>query len=82
MLDVTFKVLESTEKGRSKTDLDNLPKILLDVLSENMVNGQSRKHGLCIVSNDSHFYEIHCKKIPVTSENEEQLSLIVSVFSS
>jgi Holliday junction resolvase RusA-like endonuclease len=81
MLDVEFKVFELDEKGRSKTDLDNLLKILLDVLSVNMVNGQGPKPGLGIVSNDAHFYEIHCKKIPVTSEKEEELSLIISVFS-
>jgi len=80
LIDVSFRVIESDEKGRSKTDLDNLLKILLDVLSINMVNGQTPISGLGLIRNDAQIYEIRCKKIPVTQETDEGINIQISVI--
>ena len=80
LIDVSFRVIESDEKGRSKTDLDNLLRILLDVLSVNMVNGQDPISGLGLVQNDAQIYEIRCKKIPVTKETDEGINIQISVI--
>jgi len=83
LIDVDFYVLESDKKGRSKPDLDNLLKILFDVLSENMVNGQNARPGLGIMKNDSQIYEIKCSKIPLSEDNsDEGLTLQISIISS
>lgn len=80
LIDVTFHVIESDEIGRSKTDLDNLLKILLDVLSTNMVNGQTPIPGVGLIRNDAQIYEIRCKKVPVTLQNDEGIDLQISVI--
>lgn len=80
LIDVSFRVIESDETGHSKRDLDNLLKILLDVLSVNMVNGQDPILGVGLVENDSQIYEIRCKKIPVNLENEERVDLQISII--
>ena len=80
LIDVTFYVVESTKIGRSKPDLDNLLKILFDVLSENMVSG---KHlpGVGVMKDDSQIYEIKCKKIPSNEDNpREGLNFQISVI--
>lgn len=81
LINVKFRVMESEEKGRSKTDLDNLLKILLDVLSKNMVNGQDPIPGVGIVQNDSQIYEIRCKKLPVLSPEKEGIDLQISIMN-
>ena len=81
LVKVDFRVMESEEKGRSKMDLDNLLKILMDVLEINMVNGQTPIAGLGIVRDDSQIYEIRCRKIPVTSQEEEGINLQISTFT-
>ena len=80
LINVSFHVIESDEKGRSKTDLDNLLKILLDVLSVNMVNGQTPISGVGLVKNDAQIYEIRCKKIPVALPNDEGINLQISII--
>lgn len=77
---MSFRVIESDEKGRSKTDLDNLLKILLDVLSINIVNGQTPISGLGLIQNDAQIYEIRCKKIPITQETDEGINIQISVI--
>ena len=42
-IEVCYYLFESDKDGQSKKDLDNLLKILFDVLSENMNNGQDLK---------------------------------------
>lgn len=51
-------------------DLDNLLKILLDVLSVNMVNGQDKKRGLGFVGDDSKVFEIHAMKKIINDEKK------------
>ena len=76
-IDVCFYFLQSTKLGRSDKDLDNLLKILFDVLSDNMVNGQNRKDGLGLMTNDSYVYKIKCEK-KVNFKDQEGLDLIIS----
>jgi Holliday junction resolvase RusA-like endonuclease len=61
-IDVCFYLYLSEQTGSSKKDLDNLLKILLDVLSANMVNGQKEVKGLGFLSDDSLAFKIHCEK--------------------
>lgn len=61
-IDVRYYLLESNESGKSKKDLDNLLKILFDVLSVNMINGQKPIKGLGLMIDDTYVYKIKCEK--------------------
>ncbi len=77
-VDVCFYIHESDELGKSKKDLDNLLKILFDVLSENMVNGQEPIEGLGIMKNDTFVHKIKCEKKPTDSDVEQGFDLLIS----
>jgi len=62
MIDICYYLLESSESGKSKKDLDNLLKILFDVLSVNMINGQKPIKGLGLMKDDTYIYKIKCEK--------------------
>jgi len=62
MIDICYYLLESSESGKSKKDLDNLLKILFDVLSVNMINGQEPIKGLGLMKDDTYIYKIKCEK--------------------
>ena len=74
-IDVCYYLLESNESGKSKKDLDNLLKILLDVLSTNMKNGQDYSPGLGLVWDDAFVYKIKCEKKENFKENMEGFDL-------
>lgn len=76
-INVKFYLLKTRETGRSKKDLDNLLKVLCDVLPERIIaNSTEEKYkGLGLISDDSFIYEIHCAKKVVLHENEEGLDL-------
>jgi len=78
-ISVKFYLYYSEEQGRSKKDLDNLLKILLDVLSVNMVNGQDPVEGLGIVRDDSDVRQIKCEKYLVNSPEKEGIDLQISI---
>lgn len=81
LINAVFHLIESNRKGRSKPDLDNLLKILLDVLSVNLVNGQSSIPGVGLIHDDSQIYEIRCKKIPLDEDSDKEgLDLQISIF--
>ena len=62
-IEVCYYLLASDKDGKPKKDLDNLLKILFDVLSENMNNGQEDIHkGLGIMKDDTFVYKIKCEK--------------------
>jgi len=61
-IDVRYYLLESSKSGKSKKDLDNLLKILFDVLSVNMINGQDPIKGLGLMIDDTYVYKIKCEK--------------------
>jgi len=62
MIDIRYYLLESSESGKSKKDIDNLLKILFDVLSVNMINGQKPIKGLGLMKDDTYIYKIKCEK--------------------
>jgi len=62
MIDIRYYLLESSESGKSKKDIDNLLKILFDVLSVNMINGQKPIKGLGLMKDDTYVYKIKCEK--------------------
>ena len=76
-IDVCFYLFHDDDLGRSKKDLDNLLKILLDVLDTNMVNGQDPIEGLGLVTDDSYIYKIKCEKVFVNSCEREGMDLQV-----
>jgi len=80
-IDVCFYLYLSKEQGSSKKDLDNLLKILLDVLSDNMVHGQKPIKGLCLMKDDSYVSKIKCEKIIVNSKEQEGIDLLISKSS-
>jgi Holliday junction resolvase RusA-like endonuclease len=77
-VDVCFYLKIAKNSGNTKKDLDNLLKILLDVLSENMVNGQNKKRGLGFVKDDSEVFRIHCEKKLVVNDKDMGLDLKIS----
>jgi len=79
LIDLKFYLYYSDEQGRIKKDLDNLLKILLDVLSVNMINGQNPLDGLGIVMDDSDIRKIKCEKQLVNSLEKEGLDLQISI---
>lgn len=78
---VTFYLLgNSSEQGRKKKDLDNLLKLLLDVLSEYMVakGSPNREEGLGIITDDDQVYEIQCSKKLVNDPTKEGIDFELS----
>ncbi len=78
-LDVCFYLFHDDNLGRSKKDLDNLLKILLDVLLTNMVNGQDPIKGLGLVTDDLYIHKIKCKKVLVNSCEREGMDLQIFI---
>ena len=79
-LNVTFYLNENTpDKTSYKKDLDNMLKILMDVIKEEM-DDHEKKIGLGLVleNKDEEIFEIICHKEFVTTENDEGIDLIVS----
>ena len=77
-IDVCFYFYQSEQSGSSKKDLDNLLKILLDVLSVNMVNGQDKKSGLGFLKDDSQIFKLHCEKKIINNPKKVGLDLKIS----
>lgn len=77
-IDVCFYLYLSDVSGSAKKDLDNLLKIVLDVLSVNMVNGQEKKSGLGFLKDDSHVFRINCEKKIVNDPKKSGLDLKIS----
>lgn len=77
-IDVCFYLKKAKNTGNTKKDLDNLLKILLDALSENMTNGQNKMRGLGFVKDDSEIYKIHCEKKIVDEDKDMGLDLKIS----
>ncbi|MGY5151907.1 MAG: RusA family crossover junction endodeoxyribonuclease [Candidatus Nitrosopumilus sp. bin_6a] len=77
-IDVCFYLQKAKNSGNTRKDLDNLVKILLDALSENMVNGQNKMRGLGFVKDDSEIFKIHCEKKIVNDEKDMGIDLKIS----
>jgi Holliday junction resolvase RusA-like endonuclease len=77
-IDVCFNLYQSEQTGSTKKDLDNLLKILLDVLSVNMVNGQDKLRGLGFLRDDSQVTKIHCERKTINDPKNVGFNLKIS----
>jgi len=79
-INVTFYLNTNTpDKTSYKKDLDNLLKILMDVIKEEMDDSEKNTGlGLVIKNKDEEIFEIVCHKEFVQSEDGEGIDLIVS----
>ncbi len=79
-INVTFYLNENTpDKSSYKKDLDNLLKILMDVIKEEMDDNEKKIGlGLVIKNKDEEVFEIVCHKEFVTSDDNEGIDLVVS----
>ena len=82
-LNVTFYLNENTpDKSSFKKDLDNLLKILMDVIKEEMDDNERKTRlGLVIKNKDEEIFEIICHKEFVLNETDEGIDLIVSEWN-
>jgi len=77
---VKFHFLEGTGvEGRTKKDLDNLLKIVCDVLPDYMDNNKTEP-GLGIIKTDNSIFEIHSIKETVTHEDDEGVDIEISEY--
>ena len=77
---VKFHFLEDTGvEGRTKKDLDNLLKIVCDVLPDYMDNNMTEQ-GLRIIKTDNSIFEIHSTKDTVIHEDDEGLDIEISEY--
>ncbi len=76
-IDACFYLQKTNEIGRAKKDLDNLLKILCDVLPKYMT-ASNEHEGLGIIEDDDQIFEIHCKKEIIEFEKEEGLEFTIS----
>lgn len=79
-INVTFYLNQNTpDKSSYKKDLDNLLKILMDVIKEEM-DDKEKKIGLGLVvkNKDEEIFEIICHKEFVSNEDDEGIDLVVS----
>lgn len=79
-INVTFYLNKNTpDKTSFKKDLDNLLKILMDVIKEEMDDNEKKTGlGLVIKNKDEEIFEIICHKEFVSNEDNEGIDLIVS----
>lgn len=79
---IRYYLLKSNEEGTAKKDLDNLLKILFDVLSDDMIknNTDDELKGLGLMTDDEMVYEILCSKKIVTKR--EDMGFKISIFES
>ena len=81
-LNVTFYLNKNTPNKTSyKKDLDNLLKILMDVIKEEMDDDKKKAGlGLVIENKDEEIFEINCHKEFVSSKDDEGIDLVVSEY--
>jgi len=67
--------------GRTKKDLDNLLKIVCDVLADYM-DSEKTNQGLGIMRTDNAIHEIHCSKDIIDNENDEGMDIEISEWKN
>ena len=79
-INVIFYLNENTsDKSSYKKDLDNLLKILMDVIKEEMDDNEKKIGlGLVVKNKDEEIFEIICQKKLVPNEDDEGIDLIIS----
>ena len=82
-INVAFYLNTNTpDKTSYKKDLDNLLKILMDVIKEEMDDNEKKIGlGLVIENRDEEIFEIICHKEFVTNEDDEGIDLVVSEWN-
>lgn len=82
-INVTFYLNQNTsDKTSFKKDLDNLLKILMDVIKEEMDDNEKKIGlGLVVKNMDEEIFEIVCCKKFVSNEDDEGIDLIVSEWT-
>jgi Holliday junction resolvase RusA-like endonuclease len=78
-IDVEFRLwrgTDTTTNTRSKKDLDNLLKPVLDVLQTSL-NSQKTEPGLDLIDGDESVHEINARKIIVDYESDEGIRIVV-----
>ncbi len=82
-INVTFYLNENTpDKSSFKKDLDNLLKILMDVIKEEMDDSEKKIGlGLVIKNKDEEIFEIVCHKEFVSNKDDEGIDLVVSEWA-
>lgn len=80
---VTFHLNENTtDKTSYKKDLDNLLKILMDVIKEEMDDNEKKIGlGLILKNHDEEIFEIICHKEFVSKEEDEGIDLVISEWT-
>lgn len=84
-LNICFNLFKDPKQSsKYEKDLDNLLKILLDVLPEHIDNTEKRNFGLGLIddNHDHRIFEIHCKKRLITEITQEGLDIEVSEYIS
>ena len=83
-INVTFYLNTNTpDKTSYKKDLDNLLKILMDVIKEEMDDHEKKIGlGLVIENKDEEIFEIVCHKEFVQNEDDEGIDLVVSEWKN
>ncbi|MEX0862169.1 hypothetical protein [Nitrosopumilus sp.] len=78
-LKIKFRLSKQREENVSKyrKDLDNMLKIVLDVLPEYMDNNQTNK-GLGLIDNDESVYEIKAEKVFVDTDADQGIDIEIS----
>jgi len=74
LVDVCYYLYKSNSIVDSKKDLDNLLKILFDVLKVNMGN----EKGLGLIKDDSQIFEVKCVKKIINNKKNTGLDLKIS----
>jgi len=74
LVDVCYYLHKSNSIVDSKKDLDNLLKILFDVLKVNMGNAK----GLGLIKDDSQIFEVKCVKKIINNQKNTGLDLKIS----
>jgi len=69
----------SKVEGRTKKDLDNLLKIVCDVLADYM-DSENKNEGLGIMRTDNAIHEIHCSKY-IVAEKDEGMDIEISEWT-
>ena len=79
-INVKFYLWGGSEvEGRTKKDLDNLLKIVCDVLAD-YIDSEKTNQGLGIMRTDNSIYEIHCSKEIVGEEKDEGIDMEISEY--
>lgn len=84
-VEICFNLYDGIKNDTSRydKDLDNLLKIVLDVLPDFMDNkSENRETGLGIIKNDKQVFEIHSYKKFVQDTSQEGIDITISEWNS